>query len=154
MALRPGKIKEMLSALSDPAAIWSNSLPPRFPGHSAALSATGRICHVPEPARPEACLADDGSGKNDKLIAFLLHERETMKGPDPTSSSVLCLLPATGSGDRRFAPGLKVLMHHGLGRLSGQDFEKAAEKADVVITTYSHTPRGMKKSLMPYPGVT
>ena len=33
----------------------------------------------------------------------------------------------------RFAPGLKVLMHHGLGRLSGQDFEKAAEKADVVI---------------------
>jgi SNF2 family DNA or RNA helicase len=30
----------------------------------------------------------------------------------------------------RFAPDLRVQMHHGLGRLSGQSFREAAEKAE------------------------
>jgi SNF2 family DNA or RNA helicase len=90
-----------------------------------------------------ACLADDmGLGKTIELIAFLLHEREPLNGPNPTL--LICPMSVAGNWEReigRFAPGLKVLMHHGLGRLSGQDFKKAAEKADVVITTYSLAQR-------------
>jgi SNF2 family DNA or RNA helicase len=38
---------------------------------------------------------------------------------------------------KRFAPGLRVLVHHGLERLQGADLTRAASQADLVITTYA-----------------
>jgi SNF2 family DNA or RNA helicase len=37
----------------------------------------------------------------------------------------------------RFAPSLKVMVHHGVERLSGRTFAEAVKKHDIVITTYA-----------------
>ncbi len=37
----------------------------------------------------------------------------------------------------RFAPSLRVMVHHGHERLSGEAFEQEARQNDIVITTYA-----------------
>ena len=90
-----------------------------------------------------ACLADDmGLGKTIQLIALWLHERESGESPGPT----LLVVPMSLVGNwqreiARFAPTLRVMVHHGLERLTGQEFVAEAPKHDVVISTYGLTPR-------------
>ncbi len=84
-----------------------------------------------------ACLADDmGLGKTIQAIALLLHEREENHlGP----ALVVCPTSVVGNWQReirRFAPGLRVMVHHGGERASGQEFVAAAASHDVVISTY------------------
>ncbi len=90
-----------------------------------------------------ACLADDmGLGKTVQLIALLLHERSLgrpERGPiRPTL--VLCPMSVVGNWQReieRFAPSLRVLVHHGLRRLRDHAFLPEVSANDVVITTYA-----------------
>ncbi len=77
-----------------------------------------------------------------ELIAFLLHVREEMGGtgkiPDPTL--LICPMSVVGNWQReveRFAPHLRVMIHHGTDRLTGSDFADEAERNDLVISTYS-----------------
>ncbi len=96
-----------------------------------------------------ACLADDmGLGKTIELIAFLLHVRENAAGqegaPDLDSDSdptlLICPMSVVGNWQReveRFAPHLRVMIHHGTDRLAGSDFADEAERNDLVISTYS-----------------
>ena len=89
-----------------------------------------------------ACLADDmGLGKTAQLIALLLHDRASKNGSDKQHATlVVCPMSIVGNWQRelqRFAPSLKVMVHHGAERLSGQAFVDEVEKHDVVITTYS-----------------
>jgi SNF2 family DNA or RNA helicase len=86
-----------------------------------------------------ACLADDmGLGKTIELITFWLHlqEKSELKGP----SLLVCPMSVVNNWKKeieRFAPSLKVLVHHGPGRESGQTLIRAARRQDVVITTYT-----------------
>jgi len=85
-----------------------------------------------------ACLADDmGLGKTIQAIALLLHERS---GNEPVSPAlVICPTSVAGNWEReirRFAPGLRVLIHHGGDRDSGEAFLETAAEQDVVITSY------------------
>ncbi len=89
-----------------------------------------------------ACLADDmGLGKTVQLLALLLAERERPEGrhrPGPTL--LVCPMSVVGNWEReaeRFAPSLRVHVHHGRERLAGRDFARAARRADLVITTYA-----------------
>lgn len=110
-----------------------------------------------------ACLADDmGLGKTIQLIALLLHERENNKdgknakpqAADPSSIAgspgpTLLFAPMSVVGNwnrevQRFAPSLKVLIHHGPERLSGPAFANAAKKSDLVITTYALASRDIE----------
>ncbi len=83
-----------------------------------------------------ACLADDmGLGKTAQLIASVL--------ADPTLGPTLVVCPTSvlGNWDRelaRFAPALRVLVHHGPERLRGHDeaFVVRAARHDVVVTSY------------------
>jgi SNF2 family DNA or RNA helicase len=92
-----------------------------------------------------ACLADDmGLGKTIELIAFLLHEREGrgLDGPGPTL--LISPMSVVGNWQRefeRFAPSLRVGVHHGTDRLASSLFEEETRKLDVVITTYSLAQR-------------
>ena len=88
-----------------------------------------------------ACLADDmGLGKTVQLIATLLHRRLQ---PDTPPSLLVCPTSVVGNWRRelaRFAPELRVLVHHGAGR----ERERFAEEAachDVVISSYALLPR-------------
>ncbi len=86
-----------------------------------------------------ACLADDmGLGKTIQLIALLLEEQRAGENGGPT----LVFAPMTVVGNwqreiERFAPHLRVLVHHGPERLAGDAFVSAADDYDVVVTTYA-----------------
>lgn len=89
-----------------------------------------------------ACLADDmGLGKTAELIALLLYDSASKNGSGKQHATlVICPMSIVGNWQRelqRFAPSLKVLVHHGAERLSGQEFVAEVKKHDVVITTYS-----------------
>ena len=85
-----------------------------------------------------ACLADDmGLGKTVQTLCLLLAERRT---GDERPALVVCPTSVIGNWQReaeRFTPGLKTLIHHGVGRGRGEAFLKAAREHAVVITSYA-----------------
>jgi SNF2 family DNA or RNA helicase len=85
-----------------------------------------------------ACLADDmGLGKTIQAIALFLDSRATSRAVAP--ALVICPTSVAGNWQReieRFAPDLKVLVHHGGDRASGDEFLAQAEDHDVIITSY------------------
>jgi SNF2 family DNA or RNA helicase len=85
-----------------------------------------------------ACLADDmGLGKTIQAIALLLHQRETLPNVGP--SLLICPTSLVGNWQReveRFAPRLRVMVHHGTGRAEGEDFVARSLGSDLVISTY------------------
>lgn len=89
-----------------------------------------------------ACLADDmGLGKTIQLIALLLH-----RGEAGSSDACLLICPTSVLGNwqrelTRFAPEMKVLLHHGPDRLTGTDLTKQVAKYHLVITSYALAAR-------------
>jgi len=92
-----------------------------------------------------AVLADDmGLGKTVQVLALLVHERETRErrdtGPVGGPTLLVCPMSVVGNWQReasRFAPDLRVLVHHGKDRRHGLDLEAAVADADLVLTTYA-----------------
>lgn len=86
-----------------------------------------------------ACLADDmGLGKTLQTITLWLHERESDKALAPA----LLVCPTSVVGNwrheiRRFAPTLRVLAHQGAERLQDDEFMRAVQSVDVVLTSYA-----------------
>ena len=97
-----------------------------------------------------ACLADDmGLGKTIQFIALLLQDREGRK-PRTKRRPALLLCPTSVVGNwqhevARFGPSLRVLVHHGADRYSGEDFVQEATKHDLVISTYSLASRDVEQ---------
>jgi SNF2 family DNA or RNA helicase len=110
-----------------------------------------------------ACLADDmGLGKTIQLLALLLAERAN--GNDGNNGKngkngnenekkrfaptlLICPMSVVGNWQReaeRFAPALRVAVHHGAARLSGGAFAKTARNCDLMITTYALAARDEK----------
>jgi superfamily II DNA or RNA helicase len=113
------------------------------------------------------CLADDmGLGKTVQALALLVvnakrnKDRGVAKGnacvADATpgaakaagvakgnacvASLLVCPTSVLGNWAReaaRFAPSLKVMLHHGPGRAGGTAFDKAAAASDLVVTSYA-----------------
>ncbi|MFI7151798.1 DEAD/DEAH box helicase [Nonomuraea sp. NPDC050022] len=82
-------------------------------------------------------LADDmGLGKTVTTLALLVHERAD------TPTLLVCPMSLVGNWEReaaRFAPGLRVYVHHG----SGRDAQAIGD-ADLVITTYGTAQRDLE----------
>jgi non-specific serine/threonine protein kinase len=92
-------------------------------------------------------LADDmGLGKTVQTLALLAVEHaEAEAGGRPAGPTlVVCPMSLVGNWTRecaRFAPGLRVHVHHGSGRADGAELARAVTGADVVITTYGLVQR-------------
>ncbi len=87
-----------------------------------------------------ACLADDmGLGKTIQMIALILNEHAQATEPvNPT----LLIVPMSVIGNwvkefERFAPTIKVKVHHGVDRPQGDAFLESCKDANVVVTTYA-----------------
>ena len=85
-----------------------------------------------------ACLADDmGLGKTIQIIAYLLCAKT--RQPD-TTSLIVCPTSVIDNWQReiaKFAPGLRVLLHHGADRLTAHRFIDQALEQDIVLTSYA-----------------
>lgn len=85
-----------------------------------------------------ALLADDmGLGKTVQTIAYLLVTRQ-----EETEQPMLIICPTSVLGNwqkefQRFAPDLRVYLHHGAKRASAEAFPDFARESDVVITSYN-----------------
>jgi SNF2 family DNA or RNA helicase len=90
-----------------------------------------------------ACLADDmGLGKTIQTLALLLHDKEISE--EKPTVLLVCPTSVIGNWQReaaRFAPDLKVLVHHGGGRSKTGMLRKACLAHDLVITSYALLPR-------------
>jgi non-specific serine/threonine protein kinase len=85
-------------------------------------------------------LADDmGLGKTVQLLALMASD------PPGTGPSLLvCPMSLVGNWQReaaKFAPRLRVHVHHGAERARGGEFTTAVREADLVVTTYSLAAR-------------
>lgn len=84
-----------------------------------------------------ACLADDmGLGKTIQMLALLLQDKKD--GADKPSLMV-CPTSVVGNWQReamRFAPSLRVLVHHGVNRRKEKEFLTQVSEYDLVISTY------------------
>ncbi|MFP3896837.1 MAG: DEAD/DEAH box helicase [Anaerolineales bacterium] len=93
-----------------------------------------------------ACLADDmGLGKTIQTITLLLHERQ--ENPDIPPSLVICPTSLVGNWQRevsRFAPSLRVVVHHGSSRPEGDEFVQESAEHDLVISTYGLARRDIE----------
>jgi SNF2-related domain/SNF2 Helicase protein/Helicase conserved C-terminal domain len=92
-----------------------------------------------------AILADDmGLGKTVQAIAMLTSERAQFGDDAFGPTLVVCPMSVTRQWAReieRFAPTLRVHLHHGGERLSGDELALVALESDVVITSYDITTR-------------
>ncbi|WP_225446479.1 DEAD/DEAH box helicase [Paenibacillus rhizovicinus] len=89
-----------------------------------------------------ACLADDmGLGKTIQFITYLLHVSEAAAASGERRPSLLvCPTSVLGNWQkevRRFAPSLRILLHYGSKRLTGDAFFEEAGEADLVLTSYA-----------------
>jgi hypothetical protein len=81
-------------------------------------------------------LADDmGLGKTVQLLALMCGELPNESGP----TLLVCPMSLVGNWEReaaRFAPGLRVHVHHGAERPKGKAFHAVVAASDLVVTTY------------------
>lgn len=81
-------------------------------------------------------LADDmGLGKTVQLLALMCGELPHESGP----TLLVCPMSLVGNWEReaaRFAPGLRVHLHHGAERPKGKAFHDVVAASDLVVTTY------------------
>ena len=84
-------------------------------------------------------LADDmGLGKTIQLLSLIAAQSD----PEPTL--LVCPMSLVGNWQReaaKFTPGLRVHVHHGAGRLDGEELAVALAGVDLVITTYGVATR-------------
>jgi superfamily II DNA or RNA helicase len=96
-----------------------------------------------------ACLADDmGLGKTIQVIALLLLDREADADTATSAGPVLLVCPTSLVGNwrreiERFAPALRVLVHHGGDRDRDETFVERAGEVEVVLTTYGLVHRDL-----------
>jgi SNF2-related domain/SNF2 Helicase protein/Helicase conserved C-terminal domain len=99
-----------------------------------------------------ACLADDmGLGKTVQLLALLLAERQDRANGSTkrrrkrlAPTLLICPMSVVGNWQReaeRFAPDLRVHVHHGRDRLRGTKLTRVIHSSDLVITTYALATR-------------
>jgi SNF2 family DNA or RNA helicase len=135
-----GWVGDLLKQMSDQARIPMVEPPAEFHGQLRPYQARGvSWLAFLQQYGLGACLADDmGLGKTIELIALLLAQRQDQAGSEPTL--LVCPMSIVGNWQRelqRFGPSLRVMVHHGAERLSGQAFEDEVGRHDVVLTTYS-----------------
>lgn len=88
------------------------------------------------------CLADDmGLGKSLQVIARLIQERENSNGSKSLLPTLL-IAPTSVVGNwqreiAKFAPHLKVMVHHGASRNQNEVFKTLCLQYDVVITSFT-----------------
>ena len=141
-----GWVDELLSQLSGSEALPEVEQPATFHGQLRPYQVQGLSwLEFLGQFRLGACLADDmGLGKTIQVLALLLRLQE--RGELERPFLLICPTSVVGNWRKeaeRFAPSLRVLVHHGLDRREGEAFEREAKRHDLVVSTYSLVHRDL-----------
>ena len=137
-----GPLEDLLGGLREPGRVAARPVPPGFVGRLRPYQQDGLSWMAfLRRYRLGACLADDmGLGKSVETIALLLDQRAA-----GVSAPTLLVCPTSVVSNwqhelARFAPELRVMVHHG-GKRAREDFAERARQHDVVITSYALVAR-------------
>ncbi len=141
-----GRLRGLLDALRGARKIEPVRLPAGFTGELRPYQERGLawLAFLSEHGLG-ACLADDmGLGKTVQLLALVSHWRAQAPANGPVL--LICPMSIIGNWQRetaRFAPALKVLVHHGADRHGDSAFRRAVRGHDLVLTTYGLAHRDL-----------
>ncbi|MDY6807582.1 MAG: SNF2-related protein [Actinomycetota bacterium] len=90
-------------------------------------------------------LADDmGLGKTIQVIALICHEKSIGTAGSAAPTLIICPMSVVGNWEReieRFAPHLRVVVHHGTSRAGRATIAEVVAGADVVLSTFAIVTR-------------
>lgn len=143
-----GTLAEMMAKLHDPSQLEMIENPKQLRGTLRDYQRRGvSWIQYLENLGLNGCLADDmGLGKTIQVIASLVIEKENSESLLPS----LLVAPTSVLGNwckeiEKFAPHLKVMVHHGSDRLQQEaDFQTASSQHDLVITSYTLARKDIK----------
>ena len=135
------RLENLLHNLEQARGIESRPLPVEFIGDLRPYQSRGHAwLHFLVDQGFGACLADDmGLGKTVQAIAEMLDWRRQRK----STIAILIVCPVSVLGNwrrelNRFAPTLRVVLHHGKGRAeTAEDFRTMIANCDIVLTSYN-----------------
>ena len=135
-----GVLQELITTLQDNQAVTAIDHPTDFQGQLRPYQGrgVGWLAFL-EQWGLGACLADDmGLGKTLQFLGFLLH----LKAQKNLQQPVLLICPTSVIGNweresKKFAPSLRVLLHHGSDRSIDDALAKSVKNYDLVITSYA-----------------
>ncbi len=136
-------LEAMMARLRDVGRMTLPEAPPTFQGQLREYQRRGLAwLHYLEQLGLGPCLADDmGLGKTIQVIALLLMERTASAAHQAGPTLLVAPTSVLGNWQRelqRFAPSLKVLIHHGPQRpKEAAAFEQSIGELDVLITSYA-----------------
>ncbi|WP_373478504.1 DEAD/DEAH box helicase [Geminocystis sp.] len=135
-----GALSDLINSINDNQKIKILATPKAFKGTLRPYQEAGfSWLYFLEKWSLGACLADDmGLGKTVQLIAFLLMLKQEDLLTKP--SLIVCPTSVLNNWEReieKFAPSLKVIIHHGDQRTKEKVFLKQAKKVDIIITSYA-----------------
>ena len=135
------RLEALLQNLEQARAVENLPLPSEFVGDLRPYQSRGHAwMHYLVDQGFGACLADDmGLGKTVQAIAVMIDWRRQRK--DVNAIMIVCPVSVLGNWRRelnRFAPHLRVLLHHGKGRAeTAEDFRSALRGCDIILTSYN-----------------
>ena len=135
------RLEQILYNLDQARSVEDRALPDDFEGDLRPYQQRGHAwMHFLLDQGFGACLADDmGLGKTVQAIAVMLDWRRQ----HGNEGCILIVCPVSVLGNwrrelQRFAPSMRVVLHHGKGRsASVEDFQKALFDHDVMLTSYN-----------------
>ncbi len=135
------RLDNILHNLEQARAVENRPLPIDFIGELRPYQSRGHAwMHFLVDQGFGACLADDmGLGKTVQAIVEMLDWRRVR--PDKNAIVIVCPVSVLGNWRRelnRFAPTMRVTLHHGKGRAeTAEDFRSMLMSTDVVLTSYN-----------------
>ena len=148
IAIEPDEsLRAMMSQLQDPSRLEPIENPANLQGTLREYQKRGvSWIQFLEKLGLNGCLADDmGLGKTVQVIARLVLEKDSSETVLPT----LLIAPTSVVGNWRkeiekFAPHLKVMVHHGGNRIKDKkELKKALENYDILITSFTLARKDM-----------
>ncbi|MBL9079306.1 MAG: DEAD/DEAH box helicase [Planctomycetes bacterium] len=135
------RLEQLLQSLERARMVEERELPPGFIGELRPYQQRGLAwMHFLVDQGFGACLADDmGLGKTIQAIAVMLDWR--LRRKSDRAILIVCPVSVLGNWRRellRFAPQLRVVMHHGKGRAeTAESFLRVVQEHDILLTSYN-----------------
>ncbi len=135
------RLEQLLLNLEQSRSVENRPIPIEFQGELRPYQQRGHAwMHFLVDQGFGACLADDmGLGKTVQAITVMLDWRK--RGGSTGAIMIVCPVSVLGNWRRellRFAPNLRVVLHHGKGRAeTAEDFRSMLASCDIVLTSYN-----------------